>query len=351
PYQPDLPAYPDRLAAPIPAFDLPTPGQWHPYPDRGQRPILNDEALGFLHPDIQQACLCIGTWQQQTWQTQWWGRQALTPVEFWSATKIIPLIYLVAQANTQAPETPIDTCLLRDAEHPQAYRFQELATDVISYQQQIATSNAIAHSLKLFATPPALETWLKHLTGNANLRFQGRYGEPPFLRMPELYDPQRDQVLLRAEAEEHRGENAVSAYDLTRILTMMAWHPSLPPNAQIPGLQPHSWPPLITALGTDSARYVDLALTTLNLTPRLRSPVILSKMGFGRSNIRDRSELSYTAFGHWFDTRERPARLRTFGVTLLAAYVCHDPHEEARILDARMATEVTEILRWLMVLT
>lgn len=347
PYQPDLPTYPDRLTAPLPSLTPPPPGQWQPYPDRGHQPILNDTPLSFLHPDIQQACLCLGIWQQDTWQTQWWGRQALTPVEFWSATKIIPLIYLVAQANTQAPETAIDTCLIRDTEQPQAYRFHELATDVISYQQQIATSNAIAHSLKLFATPTVLETWLKQLTGNANLSFQGRYGEPPFLKTPELYDPQRDRVILRAQAEEHRGENAVSAYDLTRILTMLGWHPHLPPNAQIPGLQPHSWPALITALGTDSARYMDLALTTLGLTPRLRSPVILSKMGFGRSSIRDRSELSYTAFGYWLDTDYQPARLYTFGVTLLAAHACDDPNEEARILDARMATEVTELLRWL----
>jgi len=354
PYQSDIPAYPDRLlpgARPVAIAPIGT-DQWPPYPDRGQPPDIHENTLSFLHPDIQHACLCVGTWHAQTLHTQWWGRQALAPVEFWSATKIIPLIYLVAQANSQASDTPIDTCLIRDHQSQSAYRFSELADDVISYQQRLATSNAIAHSLKLFATPIALESWLKDLTGHPHLTFQGRYGEPPFLSAPELYDPHRDRVLLYAQAAAHTGDNTVSAYDLTRVLSNLAWHPSLPPSAQIPGLQPHSWPALITALGTDSARYVDLALATLGLAPHLRSPVILSKMGFGRSSLRDRSELSYTVFGQWLDTRVRPAfptgnRLRTFCCTLLAAKDCQDPDEEARILDARMATEVTKVLHWL----
>lgn len=361
PFQTEIPTYADRLAASVPPLDLPLgmmsarpldplpPGQWHPYPDRGQLPILQEDSLDFLHPDIQHACLCIGLWRQQTFHTQWWGRQALLPVEFWSATKIIPLLYLVAQLPAliamEDPQTiDLDRYRIRDHGSDQCYRFSELATEVISYQQRIATSNAIAHSFKLLATPIALETWLKQLTGNLDLKFQGRYGEPPFLKQPELYDPDRDRVLLSAQVDEHRGDNTVSAYDLTRVLSSIGWHAYLPMTAQISGVSQQSLKPLITALGTDSARYLDVAIRTLELEPYLHFPVILSKMGFGRSHLRDRSELSYVVLGQWLNTRYKPAQLQTFCLTLLAAQTGSDPHEEARRLDARMATEVTKIL-------
>ncbi|WP_448564997.1 hypothetical protein [Trichothermofontia sp.] len=361
PFQADITTYADRLAAPILSpgggATLPT-DLWQPYPNYGQLPTIQEGPLDFLHPDIQQACLCIGTWDQQTLQTQWWGRQALMPVEFWSATKIIPLLYFVVQVNSLTQETNatdssakdvnkninIDRYLIRDRRSDQSYRFSELATEVINYQEQIATSNAIAHSFKLFATPIALETWLKQLTGNSCLTFQGRYGEPPFLKAPELYDPTCDRVILTAQVEEHPGDNTVSAYDLTRVLSTMAWHLALPASTRIPGVTWQNLRPLITALGTDSARYLDVAISTLKLEPYLQAPVILSKMGFGRSGIRDRTELSYVVLGQWQDTRYQPARSQAFCLTLLAAQANNDPDEEARILDARIATEVTEIL-------
>ncbi len=362
PFYSEIPAYADRLTAFVPRSGMtqawPTeplpPGRWQPYPDRGQLPIIQDGPLDFLHPDIQHACLCIGTWDQQTFQTQWWGRQALVPVEFWSATKIIPLLYLVAQipalAEADNPQKcDLDRYRIREHGSEQCYQFSELATEVISYQERIATSNAIAHSLKLFATPIALESWLKQLTGNSDLTFQGRYGEPPFLRQPELYDPDSDRVLLSAQVDEHRGDNTISAYDLTRVLSSIGWHPYLPMPAQMAGVSQQSLKPLITALGTDSARYVDVALRTLALEQYVQFPVILSKMGFGRSRIRDRSELSYVVLGQWLNTRYKPAQLQTFCLTLIAAQAGSDPHEEARLLDARMATEVTEILDRLVV--
>jgi hypothetical protein len=80
--------------------------------------------------------------------------------------------------------------------------------------------------------------------------------------------------------------------------------------------------------------------------------VIISKLGFGRSSIRDRTELVYTALLQFVDQRPRtenkPAVLRTVAMTLISAKDLNDANQEAIELDARMAAEVTEILRRLM---
>ena len=75
-------------------------------------------------------------------------------------------------------------------------------------------------------------------------------------------------------------------------------------------------------------------------------------MGFGRSSIRDRTELVYTALLQFVDKRPRtenkPAILRTVAMTLISAKDLNDANQEATELDARMAAEITEILRRLM---
>jgi hypothetical protein len=84
----------------------------------------------------------------------------------------------------------------------------------------------------------------------------------------------------------------------------------------------------------------------------LRSVVILSKLGFGRSGSRNRTELVYSALLQFVDKRAwaggKPAVLTSVAMTLLAAKGVGDADREARELDARMAAEVTEILRRLL---
>ncbi|WP_052369569.1 hypothetical protein [Planktothrix agardhii] len=52
---------------------------------------------------------------------------------------------------------------------------------------------------------------------------------------------------------------------------------------------------MIKALGEDPARYVDVALKTLGIEQVITSPVILSKMGYGDSTVRQTVELCYSS--------------------------------------------------------
>lgn len=349
PYHDQVAAYPQRLQI-LPADHQPPNFQflstpWQDYPHRGHRPVIHaiDPALD-LHPVIQQACVCFGKVSDGKVQTQWFGDQALDNVEFWSTTKILPLLYVVAAANTQLPTVAIDSYQIRSRGSTRGYPFAALADDVISYAEQIATSNAIAHTFKLFATPVALEQWVQSITGNWQLTFRGRYGEPPFLSAPELVTPQ-GQPLLQSAVTEHRGHNSVSAYDLTRMITLLGWHHHLMPTQRLPAAQWHSLSSLVRSLGIDSARYLDLAFATLGLQPV--EPVILSKMGFGRSTIRDRTELCYTAFLQFRHAAPASPTLYTLGFTFLAALDLGDPDQEARELDAHIATTVTQLIQQL----
>lgn len=313
-----------------------------PYPQVDVRPVIDPEGLDFLHPDVKQACLCLGmaVSKAESIRTQWFGRQALSNVEFWSTTKIVPLLNLITRANRLLPTTPIDQLQIRDRGCANSYRFSQLADDVVTYTAEISSSNAISAGLKRFNTPLSLQQWLRELTGNHQLMFQGRYGEPPFFQQPELINPSTNQVVLTTPNVEHRGNNAISAYDLTRLMTMLGWHWYLAATSRLPGAQWHSLSSLVTPLGRDPARYVDLAFKQLGVEP-IR-PVILSKMGFGRSQIRDRTELSYTAFVQFGLPVSGTAH--SFSFTLLVTQALSDPDEEARRADARMATEVTRLI-------
>jgi hypothetical protein len=99
---------------------------------------------------------------------------------------------------------------------------------------------------------------------------------------------------------------------------------------------------VVEGLGHDSARYIDAALENLGLVEAVASPVILSKLGYGaETNDRSIDALTYAAFAQFSDRRSGPPRQRSFALALRiptapGAGVCH---------DARMAAEVTEIVR------
>jgi hypothetical protein len=132
---------------------------------------------------------------------------------------------------------------------------------------------------------------------------------------------------------------------------MVAWHYQLSNQADLPAAMGHSLKPFIRTMGNDTARYVDAALDTLGLRPYLQSPVIISKSGFGRSDQRDRTELTYCALVQFSLPRQgapdptAPYQQYSLSFTLIVTKQTGDGNEEARYVDARMTAEVTEILR------
>ena len=143
----------------------------------------------------------------------------------------------------------------------------------------------------------------------------------------------------------------MSTYDLTRLLTMAGWHWQLPRAAILPNVQSHSVESVLRAMGVDTARYVDIALAKLGLASEVKDPVIVSKSGFGRSDQRDRTELTYSALVQFSLPRlgaldpTASYQYYSFALTLIAAQATGDANQEARFVDALMAAEVTELIR------
>ncbi|MEO1386036.1 MAG: S-layer homology domain-containing protein [Cyanobacteria bacterium J06634_6] len=353
PYRNQISYAPLRLQSPS-AIPLPPTGMLEnaaSYPNRGQRPMMDAGALDFLSPNILSGCLCLATTEAGELKSRWLGRDAFINRQMWSSTKFIPLLNLIDRVNGLAPTVDIDRCRVRQAGSQGGYPFNELAAGIMSYDNRISTSNSLAAMFKHFNTPGDLEKWTRQMTGNAQLSFQGRYGEVPFIQVPELWDSAKKRVLLKSPGEAHRGQNLVSTYDLTRLLTMASWHWRLPRRAILPNVQGHSVESVLRAMGVDTARYAEVALETLGLTRDVKAPVIVSKSGFGRSDQRDRTELTYSALVQFSLPRlgstdpSASYQQYSFAFTLIAAQATGDGNQESRFVDALMAAEVTELIR------
>jgi hypothetical protein len=327
-----------------------------PYPKQGEVFFVDEGGLEFLAEDILAGCVCISSTVNGELQGRWLGRDALSDRQLWSATKFIPLLNLASRANATHAAIDLDHCKIRAVGSKRSsYSFQDLAAGIMTYDNRIASSNALAAMFKNFETPAQLEKWTQQMTGSQSLSFQGRYGEEPFIQHPELWSSYSRQVLLKSAETAHQGENLMSVYDLTRLLTMAAWHWQLPAKARIPSIQTRSLETIIRAMGVDTGRYIDVAIETLGLTQAVQEPVIISKSGFGRSDARDRTELTYCALAQF--SLPRPISSKTapdpsathqrysICFTLLAAHSIGDADEEARYVDALMASAVTAILR------
>lgn len=360
PYQKQIQNYPDYLKQKPDGLkvisDIPVSNsalKLSPFPSLGELPQINPQALNFLHEDIKQACVCIGTFVGGKIQAQWLGKNALTKGEFWSATKIIPLLNIVSQLNTQYPDCDIENCVVRDGYgQKEDIYFYELAKDMISYTENIASSNSLAAMFKRFDTRTGIEQWLKQTTGNNDLTFHSDYGEIPYLNNPKIFDLSKKKVLLSAAENSPQQNNSVSAYDLTRLISMLGWHFHIEQRSRIRGAQWNSLKTIIKAMGYDTARYADEAIKTLGLDRVITSPVIISKLGYGVSSIRGTLETVYVALVRFVDDRPKatgkPAKLRTLALTLRAEKVLDGSSGGDRLAieqDARVAAEVTEILR------
>ncbi|MBD2206927.1 hypothetical protein H6G33_31750 [Calothrix sp. FACHB-1219] len=355
PYLQDINNYPERLKQQPNPEDL----IFKPYPKVGEMPQIDRQGLEFIHSDIKEACICIGRVNEGKIKAHWLGRNALNKNQFWSGTKIIPLLNIVSQANTKFFQSSLENCVIRDpAKRQKDTPFLDIASDIISYKEKVASSNSLAAMCKRFETWEGLEAWVKKVTGNQDLVFRGRYGEDPFINQPELFDLNTKKVLLSAAPETTRGDNLVTAYDLLRLLTMLGWHHQLPVEARLPGAQWHSLSLIVKALGKDACRYTDIAIDTLGLKNYVSSPVIISKLGDGYSDSRKSTEIVYLAFMQFIldlpQSGKKPADLITLGLALRGAKPFQETNpaaieqaknRDAVELDARMVTEVTEILR------
>ncbi|AFY69403.1 Peptidoglycan-binding domain 1 protein [Thalassoporum mexicanum PCC 7367] len=328
--------------------------RFSPYPVVGKTPAIDVVGLDFLPDPIEEACVCVGAYVDGQMMGHWSGKNALAPVQMWSITKLLPILHVVCRANQVDPHIDIDNCVVRDRQEIKRKRsFFDLIEKVVNYADSELTSNSLAAMFKQFETPLKLENWVKQITGNQNLKFQGRYGEWPYIEQPVLVDAVTRKVLLASANELHRGENLLSAYDMTRFISMLGWHHHILQAARLPGAQWHSLESVVRAMGTDTARYVDVAIATLGLQSVIAKPVIISKMGFGYSDQRQRTEAVYTALVQFVDqlpqsqtpTEPQPAKLRSVALTLRAAIDRSSPRQEAMEVDAQMAAAVTEILR------
>jgi hypothetical protein len=324
-----------------------------PFPSLGEIAQINTEALNFLHEDIKQACVCIGTFIDDKIQAQWLGKNALTKAQFWSATKIIPLLNIISQINSKYPDCNINHCVVRDAdERKHDIYFYELAKDMISYSENIASSNSLAAMFKRFDTRAGIEQWVKTTTGNNDLNFRSDYGDLPYIKNPNIFDLITKQVLLTAAQNSIEQSNLVSAYDLTRLITMLGWHHHIEQRSRLLGAEWKSLESIVRAMGHDTARYADQAIKTLGLNNVISCPVIISKLGQGVSSSRGTIETVYLSLVWFVDDRPKatgqPAKLRTLAMTLRGAKVLDGAtsgERKAIELDARICAEVTEILR------
>ncbi|MBF2067368.1 MAG: peptidoglycan-binding protein [Calothrix sp. C42_A2020_038] len=317
------------------------------YPKRGVIPAIDNQALNFLHSDIQEACVCIGNFVNEEIQTRWLGKNALEERQFWSTTKIIPILNVISEANTRASDIDTANCYINERQ----YLFNDIVLDIISYKGKITSSNAAAACLKLFQTPISLETWVKNITGNQQLSFRSGYGENAFIRQPKLIDRVTGkQVLSSPGVALEVDKNYLSAYDLTRIISMLGWHPHLPEHARLPGARWQSLKSIIGAIGSDRARYIDVAIETLGLENVISSPVIISKLGNGFSDSRGSHEIAYVALIEFIDEQNRSTnqlgKFRTLAMTMRGVV---KPPRTLVELDARIAADVTEIIRRIVV--
>jgi len=283
----------------------------------GEIPQLDLESLSFLHRDITEACICSIDGDKNC---HWFGRRPLEPVQMWSATKFLTVYYLLTIVDSPVNPT---SWQITDGNN-RSFSFPFLVDLMFTYASTEISSNSLALLFKSFYSPAAIEGWLHTLTGDQRSVFQGGYGEPSFLLQPVLQV--NDQSLLQG-IYLHQGQNLVSAYALTRALVQLAWLDVFK--------RPEKYDVLIQAMAKDSARYLDVALQKRSLC-HLSDVVILSKMGFGRSTERNRSELVYTALLTSTD--------RSCALTFKACLNLDDPAQEARHLDARLATEVTKTI-------
>jgi hypothetical protein len=308
-----------------------------PYPNVGKLPTIVASSLGFLNGAITEACICLGDFNGSVLTTTWLGKNATEPVECLSATKIIPILNVLGKIGDRIPKNPSDLILKNTGSKGRGFELPVALIDICSYRVSVEHSNALSATLNAFESKRV--EWIKSQTGNTKaIKFGGKYGFDPTIRVPEIRDRSSDQQILASQSVAS-GDNDISVYDLTRFISLVGWHGILPEPQQLPNIADRGIEQAVIALGTDTARYVDTAISTLGLENVVDSLVVLSKLGYGNS------ALIYTAFVQFIDRQEAGTpKLRTFAMTLRAAKISQSNDEAIRV-DTAIATAVTEIIR------
>jgi Putative peptidoglycan binding domain len=323
------------------------------YPNIGTAPTIDASSLNFLGSDITEACLCLGHFDGGQLTTSWLGKEALDLVECWSASKIIPILNVLCKVGDRVPSNPSDLILKNTGSARRQFELSDVLVDICSYRSDglgQVSSNALSATLNAFENNR--ERWIKNQTGNTKaIQFGGKYYDDATIRVPEIQDKSsKSQILGFQEAA--TGGNLISVYDLTRFISLVGWHRLLSssqtlPRQTLPSISDRGLNLAITALGTDSARYVDTAISTLGLENVVDSLVVLSKLGFGYSDPKRRNvtELIYTAFAQFID-KQKPTepKLRSFALTLRTSKP-GGGNAVAIQTDTAIATAVTEIIR------
>lgn len=306
------------------------------YPNLGEQPTIT-AGLDFLGSGITEACVCFGNFDGSVLTTSWLGKKATDPVECLSATKIIPILNVLCKIGDKIPANPSDLILKNTGSGGRQFELPVVFVDICSYRISVPHSNALSETLNAFEKNP--EQWIKAQTGNSRaISFGGAYGVDATIAVPEIRDRSSSTVLLKFQRAA-TGANAISVYDLTRLISLIGWHRLLPNSQQLPNIADRSIEQAVIALGTDTARYVDTAISTLGLENVVDSLVVLSKLGYGNS------ALIYTAFVQFIDQREPGTpKLRTCAMTLRAAKSASTNAEAIRV-DTTLATAVTELIR------
>lgn len=322
------------------AFSLPNSGRtvtFGEYPSLGKVPEIDQTGLEFLDGSIGNACVCVGSFGQDNdiIKAHWLGRKSFAPVQFLSSTKFIAVLNSISQLNKRFPNSDIDNCAVGGGASSKRYSFPSLVEDMVTYKNKIASSNSIAAMMKRFSSRKGLEDWTKSITGSQSIEFRGGYGADPFIDAPVLFDTTlpNNQIVLKSAPLVGSGSNFVTAYDLTRLISMIGWHLHLPSAARLPDSQWSCLESVVRAMGLDTARYIDVALETLGLVNVVNNSVIISKLGLGNS------ALTYVAFASFVDVRHSPPRLRTISMALWTSPLPNVTR------DNRMASAVTEIIR------
>lgn len=341
----DLDAIPERLAStPEESGAMGAGALDHdaPLPARGAQPECVQD-LPWLHEDIENASLAVASWDAEgELQARWYGRDEDEQDEYWSATKHIQALGLVSLIGARRPDLDPDELYLREAgEADTAVPLRELLQDIVSYDAGPHASNAGAKALSRFQTTGEREARFEGWTG-AEVDFRGGYGAASTFRRPELVTAAGEIVATAPEAAGAPGPNHLTAEGLTRVMAMAAWHEHLAPEQQIPEAQWSGLEAVLTSMGWDSARYIDAALEHLGVSDQLQNVVVATKLGHGIRSATQLAETVYTGVVQLDDVRSgRPIR-RSMVFTLRGEHA--DPVE----LDARIAAEVSEILRRLL---
>lgn len=323
------------------------------YPNIGTVPTIDASGLSFLGSDITEACLCLGHFDGGQLTTSWLGKKPLALVECWSASKIIPILNVLCQVGNRVPNNPSDL-VLKDRDSKKQFKLSNVLVDICSYRSDElgkVSSNALSATLNAFEVNR--ERWIKSQTGNTkSIQFGGKYGITATIEapdgVPEIRDRSSKSSILTFQSTA-TGGNSISTYDLTRFISLVGWHGLLSDTQKLPDISDQGLDLAITALGTDIARYVDTAISTLGLENVVDSLVVLSKLGFGYSDPnrhgRDVTELVYTAFTQFIDKQNPSApKLRFFALTLRTSKP-GGGNAVAIQTDTAIATAVTEIIR------